>query len=267
MGRKKIEFTKEQDARITQLLNDGCSLNEILAVVNDEFQTSFSRSGIDRRIKALGIDRNTIVKDKMTLLSRSDIIKFTINKWYYNASNTYKERCLSRNYTLDRYAKRMGVSKPTLLKYIRKYKLPTKITPDMKEFFDITDLDLRMYKEGTVSAIIKQLESKTDVVIERNAVIKFGNTNVAVELYFPEHSAVLVFGVQDDYYTKKLGESEIPIPCVSEWYRKIRDNSKYKVLCYRLEYNHFHKRMTQYNIKYVCDCIINDLGLQIKELY
>ena len=266
MGRKKIEFTKEQDARITQLLNDGCSLNEILAVVNDEFQTSFSRSGIDRRIKALGIDRNTIVKDKMTLLSKSDIIKFTINKWYYNASNTYKERCLSRNYTLDRYAKRIGVSKPTLLKYIRKYKLPTKITPDMKEFFDITDLDLRMYKEETIDAIIKQLKSKTDIVIERNAVIKFGNTNVMVELYFPEYSAVLVFGLQDDHYSKKLGESEIPIPCMFEWYKKIRNESNYKVFCYRLEYNHFHKRITQYNIKYVCESILKDLGLQMKEL-
>ena len=266
MGRKKIEFTKEQDARITQLLNDGCSLNEILAVVNDEFQTNFSRSGIDRRIKALGIDRNTIVKDKMTLLSRSDIIKFTINKWYYNASNTYKERCLSRNYTLDRYAKRIGVSKPTLLKYIRKYKLPTKITPDMKEFFDITDLDLRMYKEETIDAIIKQLKSKTDIVIERNAVIKFGNTNVMVELYFPEYSAVLVFGLQDDHYSKKLGESEIPIPCMFEWYKKIRNESNYKVFCYRLEYNHFHKRITQYNIKYVCESILKDLGLQMKEL-
>ena len=266
MGRKKTEFTKEQDARITQLLNDGYSLSGILSVVNKEFDANFSRSGIDRRIKDLGINRNTIVKDKKPLLSRSDIIKYTINKWYYNASNTYKERCLSGNYTLDRYAKRMGVSKPTLLKYISKYKLPTKITPDMKEFFDITDLDLRMYKEGTVNAIIKQLESKTDVVIERNAVIKFGNTNVTVELYFPEHSAVLVFGVQDDYYTKKLGESEIPIPSMFEWYKKIRSESNYKVLSYRLLYSHFYKRITQYNIKYVCDCIIKDLGLQKKEL-
>ena len=51
MGRKKTEFTKEQDERITQLANDEHSLNEILVAVNDEFQTNFSRSGIDRRIK------------------------------------------------------------------------------------------------------------------------------------------------------------------------------------------------------------------------
>lgn len=266
MGRKKTEFTTEQDVRITQMVNDGHSLNEILVAVNSEFETNFSRSGIDRRIKTLGIDRTKIVKDNMTLLSRSDIIKYTINKGYYNASNTYKVYRLRENYTLERYAKRMGVSKPTLLKYIRKYKLPTKITPDMKEFFDITDLDLRMYKEGTVNAIIKQLESKTDVVIERNAVIKFGNTNVTVELYFPEYSAVLVPGIQDDHYTKQLGESEIPIPCMFEWYNAIRDNSNYKILGYILEYNHFQKRTTQYNIKYVCDSIIKDLGLQLKEL-
>lgn len=267
MGRKKIEFTKEQDECITQMVNDGYSLNGILSFVNNKFQTNFSRSGIDRRIKTLGIDRNKIVKDNMVLLSKSDIIKFTINKWFYNTSHNYKERIISTQYTLDAYAKRMGgVTKPTLLKYIRKYKLPTKITPDMKEFFDITDLDLRMYKNGTIDAIIKQLKSKTDVVIERNAVIKVGNTDVTVELYFPEHSAVLVFCMQDDYYTKQLGESEIPIPCMFEWVKAIRDNSNYKVLCYRLEYNHFHKRITQYNIKYICDSIIKDLGLQLKEL-
>ena len=80
MGRKKIEFTKEQDECITQMVNDGYSLNGILSFVNNKFQTNFSRSGIDRRIKTLGIDRNKIVKDNMMLLSKSDIIKFTINK-------------------------------------------------------------------------------------------------------------------------------------------------------------------------------------------
>lgn len=41
MGRKKTEFTKEQDARITQLLNDGYSLSGILSVVNSEFNSKF----------------------------------------------------------------------------------------------------------------------------------------------------------------------------------------------------------------------------------
>jgi hypothetical protein len=136
----------------------------------------------------------------------------------------------------------------------------------MKEYFEISNLDLRMYKEGTVNAIIKQLKTKTDVVIERNTVIKFDNTNVTVELYFPEYSAVLLFGMQDDYYTKELGKSDLPIVHMAEWFREIRNNSNYKLLCYRLMYNHFHKRITQYNIKYVCDSIIKDLGLQLKEL-
>ena len=57
MGRKKIELTKEQDVRITQMVYDGHSLNEILVAVNSEFETNFSRSGIDRRIKTLGIER------------------------------------------------------------------------------------------------------------------------------------------------------------------------------------------------------------------
>ena len=59
MGRKKIEFTKEQDERITQLVSEGYSLNQILPVINGEFNSSFSRSGIDRRIKTLGIDNSS----------------------------------------------------------------------------------------------------------------------------------------------------------------------------------------------------------------
>ena len=135
----------------------------------------------------------------------------------------------------------------------------------MKEYFEISNLDLRMYKEGTVNAIIKQLKSKTDVVIERDAVIRIGNTDIKVELYFPEHSAVLVAGMQDDYYTKELGKSDLPIVHMAEWFREIRNNSNYKLLCYRLMYNHFYKRITQYNIKYVCDSIIKDLELPLKE--
>jgi hypothetical protein len=68
MGRKKIEFTKEQDECITQMVNDGYSLNDILLCVNNKFNTNFSRSGIDRRIKTLGIDRTT--NRETTILNR-----------------------------------------------------------------------------------------------------------------------------------------------------------------------------------------------------
>ena len=40
MGRKKIDFTKEQDDRITQLVNEGYSLNQILPIINSEFKDS-----------------------------------------------------------------------------------------------------------------------------------------------------------------------------------------------------------------------------------
>ena len=36
MGRKKIDFTKEQDDRITQLVNEGYSLNQILPIINSQ---------------------------------------------------------------------------------------------------------------------------------------------------------------------------------------------------------------------------------------
>ena len=83
MDRKKIDFTKEQDDRIKQLVNEGYSLNQILPIINSEFNSSFSRSGIDRRIKTLGINRNEIVKEVKLTLSKSDIVKYLISKYYY----------------------------------------------------------------------------------------------------------------------------------------------------------------------------------------
>ena len=206
MGRKKIEFTKEQDARITQLLNDGYSLNGILSVVNNEFNSNFSRSGIDRRIKTLGIIRSGINNEVKQSVSKSDIVKYIINKHYYNNSNDWREYQLRTHYTLDAYAKRVGVSKPTLMKYLKTYNLPSPITPDMKEFFDISSVDLRMYKEGAINAIITKLRNKTDVVVETNVTIKVGNTDVTVEMFFPEYNAVLLCGNYDYYYNKKREE-------------------------------------------------------------
>lgn len=85
-------------------------------------------------------------------------------------------------------------------------------------------------------------------------------------MYFPDYSAVLVCDDQDDHYTKPLGESEIPIPYMYKWYNTIREKYNYKLLHYRLMYDNIHKRTTIYNIKYVCDNIIKDLGLPLKEL-
>lgn len=266
MGRKKIEFTTEQDVRIKQLVNDGYSLNGILSKINDEFSTTFSRSCIDRRIKTLGIIRNKINYEVRQSISRSDVIKYIINKTYYNSCKYYDEYRLRTQYTLNEFAKRMGVSKPTVLKYLNKYNLPTQITPEMKEFSDISNLDLRIYKKETVDAIVEYLKNKTNVVIETNAIIRVGNTDVTVELLFPEYNTVLLCGMQDDYFTKKKGETEIPIKCMFEWYKKIENETNYKYVCYRLEYNKFHKRPTKYNIQYVGDSIIKNLGLQLKEL-
>lgn len=262
MGRKKIDFTKEQDDRITQLVNEGYSLNQILPIINGEFNTNFSRSCIDRRIKALGINRNEIVKEVKLTLSKSDIVKYLISKYFYESSNNCYEHSLSTQYTVDEFAKRIHVSKPTLLKYLNKYNLPDQITPDMKEFFDISNIDLRMYKKETVDDIVEYLKSKTNVVIEPNAIIKVGNTDVTVEMFFPEYNTVLVSSMQDDYYTKKYGETELPIKCMFKWYDKIQSESHYRLICYRLMSNQFTRKPTQYNIQYVGDCIIKDLGLK-----
>ena len=222
MGRKKIEFTTEQDVRIKQLVNGGYSLNGILSKINDEFSTTFSRSCIDRRIKRLGIIRNQINDEVRQSISRSDVIKYIINKTYYNSCKYYDEYRLRTQYTLNEFAKRMGVSKPTVLKYLNKYNLPTQITPEMKEFSDISNLDLRIYKKETVDAIVEYLKNKTNVVIETNAIIRVGNTDVTVELLFPEYNAVLLCGMQDDYYTKKKERQKYQLSVCLNGIRKLK---------------------------------------------
>lgn len=222
MGRKKIEFTTEQDVRIKQLVNGGYSLNGILSKINDEFSTTFSRSCIDRRIKTLGIIRNKINDEVRQSISRSDVIKYIINKTYYNSCKYYDEYRLRTQYTLNEFAKRMGVSKPTVLKYLNKYNLPTQITPEMKEFSDISNLDLRIYKKETVDAIVEYLKNKTNVVIETNAIIRVGNTDVTVELLFPEYNAVLLCGMQDDYYTKKKERQKYQLSVCLNGIRKLK---------------------------------------------
>ena len=46
-------------------------------------------------------------------------------------------------------------------------------------------------------AVIEYLKNKTTVVVEPNAIIKVGNTDVTVELFFPEYNTVLLSAIQN----------------------------------------------------------------------
>ena len=151
MERKKTEFTKEQDERITQLANDGHSLNEILVAVNDEFDANFSRSGIDRRIKALGIERTShnnsgrciSVSPKMT--ERVEELR----EWKRKQSYTFGA------ITEQNIADAMGVCVKTLKKMYKQFDIPQRLhylsRPDI--YFDVKQCDCTTLKKSVADRI------------------------------------------------------------------------------------------------------------------
>ena len=154
MGRKKTEFTKEQDARIIQLLNDGYSLSGILSVVNSEFNSNFSRSGIDRRIKTLGIERTTN-RTETTLCPRVADKVEELREWK-------RKQWESDTITEQNIANAMGVCVKTLKKMYKQFDIPQRLRPynrpdiyfDVKEVIDCTGLK-KSAREVIYSYILK----------------------------------------------------------------------------------------------------------------
>ncbi|MBP3631370.1 MAG: hypothetical protein J6J23_07840 [Clostridia bacterium] len=122
MGRNKIEFTKEQDEYIAQMVNDGYSLNGILSIVNEKFGTNFSRSGINRRIKGLGIVRANNVGDT-TILNPIIANKVEeLKEWkrkQHNSRSTITEQNIADS---------MGICVKTLKKMYKQFDIPQNFT-------------------------------------------------------------------------------------------------------------------------------------------
>lgn len=203
MGRKKTEFTTEQDVRITQMVNDGHSLNEILDAVNSEFETNFSRSGIDRRIKTLGIDRTT--NRETTILNRytAEMVE-ELREWKRKQSYSYGA------ITEQNIADGMGICVKTLKKMYKQFDIPQRLyyrsRPDI--YFDVLHCDCTTLKKKISDRIydnIMKIKPK-DMRVEHNVVvhtepmiIKFedenyvirtaemNGTDLIVDFYFPDY--------------------------------------------------------------------------------
>ena len=172
MGRKKTEFTKEQDERITQLANDGHSLNEILVAVNDEFQTNFSRSGIDRRIKALGIERISHKKSGggvSVSLKMAERVE-ELREWKRKQSYTFGA------ITEQNIADAMGVCVKTLKKMYKQFDIPKRLyyqwRPDI--YFDVKQCDCTTLKKSVadrIYAYIMKMKPQ-DMRVERDVIVR-----------------------------------------------------------------------------------------------
>lgn len=203
MGRKKIEFTKEQDECITQMVNDGYSLNDILLCVNNKFNTNFSRSGIDRRIKTLGIDRTT--NRETTIFNRytAEMVE-ELREW--KRKQSYSHGAITEQNIADG----MGICVKTLKKMYKQFDIPQRLyyrsRPDI--YFDVLHCDCTTLKKKISDRIyddIMKIKPK-DMRVEHNVIvhtepmtIKFedenyvirtaemNGTDLKVEFYFPDY--------------------------------------------------------------------------------
>lgn len=218
MGRKKIEFTKEQDECITQMVNDGYSLNGILSFVNNKFQTNFSRSGIDRRIKTLGIDRTTNKGTTIINPKTAELVE-ELREWKRKQSYSYGA------ITEQNIADGMGICVKTLKKMYKQFDIPQRLhygsRPDI--YFDVLYCDCTTLKKKISDRIyeyIMKIKPK-DMRVERNTVvhtepmtIKFkdenyvvrtaemNGTDLKVDFYFPDYKTAFYCVMNDVVLTK-----------------------------------------------------------------
>ena len=245
MGRKKIEFTKDQDDRITQLVSEGYSLNQILPIINGEFNTSFSRSGIDRRIKTLGIERITSkkVKGDITILNPklSNRVE-ELREWKRRQAN-------DRDTITEGYiANEMGICVKTLNKMYKQFDIPQRLRSydrpdiyfDTKELVDCTTLNKEV-REWIYAEIIKR--KPKDMRVERDVIvytepmtIKFSYRNnddkwvektvdmdgvdLKFDFYFPDYKTGFYY--DNTHYFKSLCKRDIRSGVSSQWSQYLR---------------------------------------------
>lgn len=170
MGRKKIEFTKEQDDRIKELVNNGHSLNEILPIINNEFNTTFSRSCIDRRIKTLGIIRSEVNRDRKQSISRFSNRVEELREWKRRQANDRD------SITEQDIANGMGICVKTLNKMYKQFDIPKRLWSgsrpdiyyDVKGVVDCTTFN-KEGREWIYNEILKQ--KPKDMRVDRDVVV------------------------------------------------------------------------------------------------
>ena len=199
MGRKKIEFTEEQNELLKSLSSSGKKLEEIVTLFNDEYGTEYAYSTIFKQIKTIGIDRkdnrmNNTKKPVHSNLNRSELVKLL-------ASHTPNQVI----------AKTMNTDIKSVENAIRRYKITYS---DMKKYNDeefVKDLqsfDMRSLKREVFETMWREisndayLKSKGIEVIP-NAVIEVDGTQLTVDFYIPMLMRGYVCSTYDPSITEK----------------------------------------------------------------
>ena len=245
MGRKKIDFTKEQDDRIKQLVNEGYSLNQILPIINREFNSSFSRSGIDRRIKTLGIERTTYKKVKEDIIIHNPKLSNRVEE----LREWKRQQADNRDIITEQYiANAMCIGVKTLNKMYKQFDIPQRLWSysrpdiyfDVKEVVDCTTLN-KDAREAIYGEILKR--KPKDMRVERDVVIRTDpmtrkysyrrdddkwvektvdmvGVDLKVDFYFPDYKTGFYY--DNTHYFKSLCKKDIRSGVSSQWSQYLR---------------------------------------------
>ena len=222
------------------MVNEGHSLNSILLTVNNTFETNFSRSGIDRRIKTLGVMRSDNV-DAITILNSKIAGKEEeLREWKRKQSNNCE------TITEQTIANAMGVCVKTLKKMYTQFDIPQRLSPysrpdiyfDVKELVDCTGLK-KSARETIYSLILKHkpkdMRVECDVVVRTEPMtIKFkdekcvdrtaemNGIDLKVDFYFPDYKTGYYYDTSLYYKSSCRADADSRTTKVNLWAEYLR---------------------------------------------
>ena len=268
MGRKKTEFTKEQDARIAQLVNDGYSLSGILSVVNKEFDANFSRSGIDRRIKSLGIER-TINRTETTFSPRIVDKVEELREWK-------RKQWESDTITEQNIADAMGISVKTLRKMYKQFDIPQRLLPYSRPdiYRDVKAVDCAGLKKSvreTLYSLILKYKPK-DMRVEQNVIVRtepmtikfidnnfkvrtanMNGTDIKVDFYFPDYKTAVCYDTF--YHYESVCKDDVKPNTASGWSEYLKQHKNDIKLMIFIPFKSFDDRY--FNLTFSAKSIID----------
>lgn len=191
MPRKKIEFTEEQNFRIAQMVEINKSLQEIADTFNEDFGTSYTLTTIYKQIKSLGltrVDKRTEAKETKIILNPEDILRLKSN-WVSDSS----------------IAKQLGVTLNALKKNIKEYDITYQKVKEFREneYFGVKAIDLRTLKTKVANELFGYIkEFVGDVDVKFNHTIKLDNTDITIDIFFPDINSGFICETIDDLISK-----------------------------------------------------------------
>ena len=187
MPRQKIEFTEEQNFRIAQMVEINKSLQEIADTFNKDFGTSYTLTTIYKQIKSLGLtrmDKRTEAKETKIVLNPKDILRLKSN-WVSDST----------------IAKQLGVTMNALKKNIKEYNITYQKVREFREneYFEVKSIDLRSLKTKVADELFGYIkEFAGDADVKFNHTIKLDNTDITLDIFFPDINSGFVCETIDD---------------------------------------------------------------------